>query len=175
MWDSVCESIFARSQCYKHSNGDLIRSVAPNFFQTTGRLGARLLEVGCEPSANLWCLARKGFSSVGIDGLQMAIDRAASRLAAECPGLHARGELRVVDIARVAKLGRRLCLPTFAIGSWRDRPSNRSTKGHGAARNRRSWARAFLGPPPRNTSWCWWRHPGRRQQVRALIVTADSR
>ncbi len=77
----------------------MIRFVARNFYQAPDRSAIRLLEVGCGPGANLWYLAREGFSFVGIDGSQTAIDTAASRLDAECPGWRTRGELKVGDIA----------------------------------------------------------------------------
>jgi SAM-dependent methyltransferase len=99
MWDPVWEDIFACREWGKYPSEDLIRFVARNFYQASDRFAVRLLEVGCGPGANLWYLAREGFSFVGIDGSPTAIGKAASRLDAECPGWRARGELRVGDIA----------------------------------------------------------------------------
>ena len=99
MWDPVWEDIFASREWGKYPSEDLIRFVARNFYKAHDRSAVRLLEVGCGPVANLWYLTREGFSFVGIDGSQSAIDKAASRLDAECPGWRARGELRVGDIA----------------------------------------------------------------------------
>lgn len=99
MWDPVWEDIFASREWGKYPSEDLIRFVARNFYQAADRSSVRLLEVGCGPGANLWYLAREGFSFAGIDGSRTAIDKAASRLDAECPGWRARGELKVGDIA----------------------------------------------------------------------------
>jgi SAM-dependent methyltransferase len=43
----------------------------------------RILELGCGPGANLWYLAREGFSAAGIDGSGTAIRQASERLALE--------------------------------------------------------------------------------------------
>jgi SAM-dependent methyltransferase len=99
MWDPVWEDIFATREWGKYPSEDLIRFVARNFYQVPDRSEVRLLEVGCGPGANLWYLAREGFSFAGIDGSQTAIDKAASRLDGECPGWRARGDLRIGDIA----------------------------------------------------------------------------
>jgi SAM-dependent methyltransferase len=99
MWDPVWEDIFASREWGKYPGENLIRFVARNFYQAPDRSAVRLLEVGCGPGANLWYLAREGFSFVGIDGSETAIDKAASRLDAECPGWRTRGELKVGDIS----------------------------------------------------------------------------
>lgn len=99
MWDPVWEEIFRSREWGKYPSEDLIRFVARNFYQATDRSRVRVLEVGCGPGANLWYLAREGFSFAGIDGSETAIDKAARRLDAECPGWRVRGELGVGDIA----------------------------------------------------------------------------
>jgi len=56
-----------------------------------------LLEIGCGPGANIWFMAREGFSVCGIDGSATAIHRARQRLTEE--GLTA--DLRVGDYAQL--------------------------------------------------------------------------
>lgn len=101
MWDSVWEEIFQSRDWGKYPSEDLIRFVARNFYRVDDRAAVRLLEVGCGPGANLWYLAREGFSFVGIDGSETAITQAEKRLDAECPDWRARGELRVGDIVNL--------------------------------------------------------------------------
>jgi SAM-dependent methyltransferase len=101
MWDAVWEDIFRSRDWGKYPSEDLIRFVARNFYQVADRSSVRLLEVGCGPGANLWYLAREGFSFVGIDGSETAISKAEKRLDEECPGWRARGELRVGDIVKL--------------------------------------------------------------------------
>lgn len=98
MWDSVWEDIFRSREWGKYPSEDLIRFVARHFYRVADRASVRLLEVGCGPGANLWYLAREGFSFVGIDGSETAISKAEARLDEECPGWRTRGELRVGDI-----------------------------------------------------------------------------
>lgn len=79
----------------------MIRFVARNFYTAEDRSAIRILEVGCGPGANLWYLAREGFSFAGVDGSPTAIEQATQRLDAECPGWRARGSLHVGDIGRL--------------------------------------------------------------------------
>lgn len=100
-WDPVWEQVF-RSQAWgKYPGEDLIRFVARNFYQAPDRHAVRILEVGCGPGANLWFLAREGFNFCGVDGSAAAIEQAAARLDAECPGWRNHGELHVGDIAHL--------------------------------------------------------------------------
>lgn len=95
-WDSVWDDIFRTSAWGKYPGEDLIRFVARNFYRTPDRGSVKMLEVGCGPGANLWFMAREGFSVFGIDGSSHAIGAAQERLDSECPGW--KGELRVGDI-----------------------------------------------------------------------------
>ncbi|MHB1101070.1 MAG: class I SAM-dependent methyltransferase [Burkholderiales bacterium] len=95
-FDPVWEEIF-RSQAWgKYPGEDLIRFVARNFYRVQDRSAVRILEVGCGPGANLWYMAREGFSVYGIDGSATAIAQAKFRLDSECPGWT--GDLKVGDI-----------------------------------------------------------------------------
>jgi Methylase involved in ubiquinone/menaquinone biosynthesis len=96
-WDEVWESLFRECEWGKYPSEPLIRFVARNFYQASDRSQVRLLEVGCGPGANLWYMAREGFSVYGIDGSRTAVDRAYDRLNRECPGWH--GELVRGDFA----------------------------------------------------------------------------
>ncbi len=61
----------------------LVRFIARMFPDLERRTGLRILEVGCGPGANLWYLAREGFTIAGIDGSATAIAKARDRLTAE--------------------------------------------------------------------------------------------
>jgi len=66
---------------------ELIRFIARHFYPATNRTEVAILEIGCGPGANIWYLAREGFSAYGIDGSAVAIGHAHDRL--KCEGLHA--------------------------------------------------------------------------------------
>lgn len=95
-WDTVWERIFSSQSWGKYPGEDLIRFIARNFYQVQERKQIKILEVGCGPGANLWFMAREGFSIVGIDGSQTAIAQAQTRLDLECAGWN--GELHCGDI-----------------------------------------------------------------------------
>jgi SAM-dependent methyltransferase len=97
-WEQVWEDIFKTQAWGKYPSENLIRFVARNFYSAPDRGQIRILEVGCGPGANIWFLAREGFSFVGIDGSGTAIARAGQRLDEDIPCWRSRGELRVGDI-----------------------------------------------------------------------------
>lgn len=98
-WDPVWEDVFRRQAWGKYPGEDLIRFVARNFYGVPDRRSVKLLEVGCGPGANLWFMAREGFSVYGVDGSQTAINQARERLDAECPGW--KGQLWCCDMATI--------------------------------------------------------------------------
>lgn len=98
-WDPIWDDIFRTNAWGKYPSEDLIRFVARNYYNAPDRSALKLLEVGCGPRANLWFMAREGFSIFGIDGSPHAIGAAQKRLDAECPGWT--GELRVGDICEL--------------------------------------------------------------------------
>ncbi|HTF89953.1 MAG TPA: class I SAM-dependent methyltransferase [Planctomycetota bacterium] len=61
------------------------------------RSQVRVLEVGCGTGNNLWCAAREGFDTTGIDGSPTAIERARELLAAE----DLKADLHVVDFTKL--------------------------------------------------------------------------
>jgi SAM-dependent methyltransferase len=92
-WDPIWETIFRTKSWGKYPPEHVVRFIARGFFGVRDRIKIRLLEIGCGPGANIWFMAREGFSVCGIDGSATAIDRARQRLATE--GLTA--DLRVGD------------------------------------------------------------------------------
>ena len=74
-----------------------MRFVARNFYRVPDRKQVRLLEVGCGPGANVWFMAREGFTVSGIDGSSTAIKQATDRLSRE--GITA--DLRIGDYSTI--------------------------------------------------------------------------
>ena len=64
MWYPVWK-VFVGQTWGKYPGEDLIRFIARNFYSRQIRRDTRILEVGCGPGANLWFLAREGFSFAG--------------------------------------------------------------------------------------------------------------
>ena len=95
-WDTTWEEVYQRQPWGKYPGEDLIRFVARNFYRMPDRGAVKILEVGCGPGANLWYMAREGFSVYGIDGSRTAIEMARGRLDAECPGW--KGQLWCADL-----------------------------------------------------------------------------
>jgi len=85
-WDPIWEDIFQKQSWGKYPAEDLIRFIAKNFYAVPSRSEVKILEVGCGPGANLWYMAREGFTVYGIDGSETAIKAAQARLDAEVKG-----------------------------------------------------------------------------------------
>ena len=98
-WDPIWENVFSSQAWGKYPGEDLIRFVARNFYREPDRARIKLLEVGCGPGANLWFMAREGFSVYGVDGSATAVEQARQRLDLECPGW--KGELHCGDMSRL--------------------------------------------------------------------------
>lgn len=96
-WDPLWEDVYRQQAWGKYPGEDIIRFVARNFYSASDRNEVRILEAGCGPGANLWYMAREGFSVYGIDGSATAIAQAKERLDQECPGWS--GDLLVGDIS----------------------------------------------------------------------------
>jgi SAM-dependent methyltransferase len=96
-WDKSWGKIY-QTQAYgaRYPNEDLVRFMAGLYksLPPEERKKVRVLEVGCGRGANIWYLAREGFSAWGIDGSETAIQMCRQRLEAE--GLKA--EVSVGDI-----------------------------------------------------------------------------
>jgi ubiquinone/menaquinone biosynthesis C-methylase UbiE len=94
--------VFAERSWGRYPPEELVRFIARTFPDIEGRKGLRALEVGCGPGANLWYLAREGFTIAGIDGSANAIELARKRLGVE--GLETvlqKAELRVGNFAKL--------------------------------------------------------------------------
>lgn len=98
-WDPIWEKVFREKDWGKYPGEDFIRFVARNFYRAEDRSKIKILEVGCGTGANLWYMAREGFSVYGIDGSPTAIEKAKKRLDKECPGW--KGQLIVGDIGKL--------------------------------------------------------------------------
>jgi len=86
---------FVIAEAGVNHNGNL--EFARSFYPTQDRSKVRLLEIGCGPGANVWFMAREGFSVCGIDGSATAIYQATQRLTSE--GLLA--DLHIGDYAHL--------------------------------------------------------------------------
>jgi len=102
-WDPAWEQIFSSKEWGEYPPEHVIRFVARNFYGVPDRKEVRLLEPGCGPGANVWFMAREGFTVSGIDGSATSIKQASERLTRE--GLAA--DLRVGDFSTLPWPGSR--------------------------------------------------------------------
>jgi SAM-dependent methyltransferase len=79
-WDPAWEQLFRARGWNKYPSEQVIRFVARNFFRAPDRKQVRILELGCAEGNNIWFLAREGFDAYGIDGSQVAIQKAEQRM-----------------------------------------------------------------------------------------------
>ena len=98
MWDATWESIFQAREWGQYPGEDVVRFIARNYYGVPNRAAVKVLEVGSGVGANLWFLAREGFSFSGIEGSPTAVARTVARLDREVPGWKGNGsEVRVGD------------------------------------------------------------------------------
>jgi SAM-dependent methyltransferase len=76
-------ALFASRAWGRYPPEELVRFVSRTYPDRAARKSTRVLEVGCGPGANIWYLAREGFSIAGIDGSKHAITTATARLLEE--------------------------------------------------------------------------------------------
>lgn len=93
-FDPVWEQIHRQRAWGRYPSIELVRFVAQNYYASQPRSAVRFLEAGCGAGANVWYLAREGFTVTGIDGSEAAIQRALAYLAAE----RLEADLRVGDL-----------------------------------------------------------------------------
>ena len=79
MWDKGWDNVFENSRWGRYPPEELLRFMARNFYNVPDRSKVSVLEVGCGPGANLWYIAREGFSTFGMDGSEVALSRAKER------------------------------------------------------------------------------------------------
>ena len=95
-WDRI----FRARPWGRYPAEELVRFVGATFRDIADRSDLRVLELGCGPGANLWFLAREGFTVAGIDGSPTAIKLAGERLVSELGPQHGtRADLRVGNFA----------------------------------------------------------------------------
>lgn len=79
----VWENIFQNNEWGKYPPVALIKFIAKNFYHVKKRKNIKILEIGSGPGANLWYMAREGFTVYGIDGSKTACEKGSARLASE--------------------------------------------------------------------------------------------
>jgi len=97
MWNEGWENLFKSRDWGKYPSIDLVRYVMGTFGGRKSRKDVRILEIGCGTGANLWFLAREGFSAYGMDGSASGLERLRSRFQEE--GLTA--DVRQGDVTRL--------------------------------------------------------------------------
>ena len=76
----IWENIFQEHEWGKYPPIPFVRFVAKNFYNVNDRSNTRFLELGCGSGANIWYLAKEGFSVSCIDISESAILRLQKRL-----------------------------------------------------------------------------------------------
>lgn len=99
-WDSTWEKVFSERDWGRYPPEELIRFVARHYFKAADRKQVRIVEIGCGTGANVWFLAREGFSAYGMDGSKTAIEKAGRRMKEE--GISA--DLRTGDVIALDSL-----------------------------------------------------------------------
>jgi SAM-dependent methyltransferase len=79
----IWENIFINNEWGKYPPVSLVKFVARNFYKVSDRKQVKILEIGSGPGANLWFMAREGFTVYGIDFSQTACEKVLNRLAVE--------------------------------------------------------------------------------------------
>ncbi len=94
----IWENIFISNEWGKYPPISLVKFIAKNFYKVSNRKQIKILEIGSGPGANLWFVAREGFTVYGIDFSKTACEKAFDRLNSE--GLSDRiGEVLIGDYA----------------------------------------------------------------------------
>ena len=79
----IWENIFKNNEWGKYPAIAVIKFIARNFYKYEHRSNVKILEIGSGPGANLWYMAREGFSVYGIDGSDTGCKQAISRLTSD--------------------------------------------------------------------------------------------
>jgi 2-polyprenyl-3-methyl-5-hydroxy-6-metoxy-1,4-benzoquinol methylase len=79
----IWETIFVNNEWGKYPPLSVIKFVARNFYKVIDRKKVKILEIGSGPGANLWFMAREGFTVYGIDFSKTACEKTLNRLADE--------------------------------------------------------------------------------------------
>jgi len=76
----IWEKIFRNKEWDKYPPIPLIKFIAKNFYNVPDRKNIKILEIGSGPGANIWYMAREGFTVYGIDGSKTACENAKKKL-----------------------------------------------------------------------------------------------
>lgn len=99
--DARWEEIFRTRPWGKYPPEELIRFMAGHFYGHPARHGVKVFEAGFGTGANLWYVAREGFTACGLEGSSAGHEMTCARLDAEVPGWREHGaRLEVGDICR---------------------------------------------------------------------------
>ena len=79
----IWENIFASNEWGKYPAISVVKFVARNFYKVEDRKQVKILEIGSGSGANLWFMAREGFTVYGIDFSPTACEKLINRLGAE--------------------------------------------------------------------------------------------
>ena len=96
-WDPEWENIHQKDMMGKYPSEYLVRTIARHFYHVSNRKAIRILEIGCGKGAQIWFLAREGFSVFGVDGSPTAVKYAANRFDSE----QLDGEIEVGDVIQL--------------------------------------------------------------------------
>lgn len=96
-WDPEWETIHKNKSWGKYPSEHLIRCIAHNFYQRPDRSQVRILELGCATGAQLWFLAREGFTAYGVEGSETAVQAARARMEEE----HLDADIEVGDVVQL--------------------------------------------------------------------------
>jgi cyclopropane fatty-acyl-phospholipid synthase-like methyltransferase len=76
----IWEEIFKSNEWGKYPPLALVKFIARNYYSSKNRKDVKFLEIGSGPGANLWFMAKEGFTVYGIDGSKTACVNARKRL-----------------------------------------------------------------------------------------------
>ncbi|NRA88351.1 MAG: class I SAM-dependent methyltransferase [Rhizobiales bacterium] len=76
----IWEEVFKRQSWGQYPTVCIIKFIAKNFYKAPVRKDIKILELGCGAGANLWYIAREGFTVYGIDGSPTAAQRTQKKL-----------------------------------------------------------------------------------------------
>jgi len=82
MWDEGWDKLFKRKSWGKYPCEELVRYIS-KIFKDRNKSNIKILELGCGTGANIFFLAKEGFSSYGIDGSKTALEIAEKYLVSE--------------------------------------------------------------------------------------------
>jgi 2-polyprenyl-3-methyl-5-hydroxy-6-metoxy-1,4-benzoquinol methylase len=79
----IWEHIFTNNEWGNYPAISVVKFIARNFYHAVDRKKIKILEIGSGPGANLWFMAREGFTVYGIDFSETACNKLIMRLNAE--------------------------------------------------------------------------------------------